>query len=206
MAGRRAFVIASRVGLQQLVRRLTINYEAVAESPLQRQSSHMPSRIPERHKTQGESLTEAQASEEVSFGELMEQYDIKTNFHQQYKVIRQIAEESSGNVHLCSNRVTDVVFAVKILKSQKPLTSSYAQLNEVLVLHELRQHNHPSIMRIVGVFADFDINEILFVSAVAEEDLFATITRKKKLTESETRTVFKQLFSALEFLVSLPYC
>lgn len=134
----------------------------------------------------------------------MEQYDIKTNFHQQYKLMRQIAEESSGNVHLCSNRVTDVVFAVKILKSQKPLTSSYTQLNEMLVVHELRQHNHPSIMRIVGVFADFDINEILFVSSVAEEDLFATITRKKKLTVSETQTVFKQLFSAIEFLVSLP--
>lgn len=35
VAGRRAFVIASQAGLQQLVRRLTINYEAVAENPLQ---------------------------------------------------------------------------------------------------------------------------------------------------------------------------
>ena len=74
----------------------------------------------------------------------------------------------------------------------------------MLVIHELRQHNHPSIMRVVGIFADFDINEIFLVADVAEEDLFATITREKKLTESETRTVFKQLFSAIEFLVSLP--
>ncbi|KUL89847.1 hypothetical protein ZTR_02907 [Talaromyces verruculosus] len=100
VAGRRAFVIASQAGLQQLVRRLTINYEAVAENPLQRQSSHILSRLPERHKPPGESLTEAQASEEVPFGELMEQYDIKTNFHQQYKLIRQIEEDRSGNVHL----------------------------------------------------------------------------------------------------------
>ena len=109
-----------------MVRRLTINYEAVAENPLQRQASHILSRLPER----GESLTQAQASEGVSFGELMEQYDIKTNLHQQYKIFRQVAEESSGNVHLCSNRVTDVVFTVNIIKSQKPLTLSYTQLNK----------------------------------------------------------------------------
>lgn len=214
VVGRRASIIASRRGLQRLVRRLTLDYEAIAGRPLQRQSSRIMSGLPEILEIPGawpsDSQTEAEEGDEVSFAELMEQYGIKTGFYQRYNLMHQIGKGHFATVYSCSNRVTGVVFAVKIFKIQNsPTSSAFENLHyEVPLLRELQKRSHPNLMRMVDLFADFEKDRIcLVMDLVREGDLFDVITARKKFTEAETRIVFTQLLSAVKFLVShlLPY-
>ncbi|PLB51661.1 Pkinase-domain-containing protein [Aspergillus steynii IBT 23096] len=151
-----------------------------------------------------DSQVKAQTSNEISFAEVMEQYDIKTNFHQQYRVIQQLGKGHFATVYLCANRVTDVACAVKTFKTLKSLASSGFNdplIHEIQLLRELRNYYHPNLMRMINVFADFEKNNISLVFNLAEEgELFNWIVSKQKLTENETRRVFRQLISAIQFL------
>lgn len=207
-AGRRASIIASRRGLQRLVRRLTVYYEAIAGRPLHRQSSRIVSGLPEIPEIPWERPsyfhTESGERDEVSFAELMEQYDIQTGFHQRYHMMEQIGKGHFATVNLCSNRVTGVLFAVKMFQSHRPPSSSdFESLHyEIQLLRELQKHSHPNLMRMADLFADFEKNRICLVMDLGKEgDLFDLIVAKGKFTETETRVLFTQLLSAIKFLV-----
>ena len=185
VAGRRAFIIASQRGLQHAVRRLTVNYEGVAGKPLQRQSSQIMSGLP-LDRTQGTLLgtppgsqAKAQAQDELSFGEILEKYDIKTNFHQRYEMKKEIGKGHFATVHLCSNRVTEVACAVKIFKGCEPLAPSHFQAplsHEIQLLRELKKHQHPNLMRMIDVFVDFETNDIcLVLDCAGKGELFNLI-------------------------------
>ncbi|KAH1401028.1 hypothetical protein KXW39_003916 [Aspergillus fumigatus] len=206
-AGRRASIIASRRGLQRLVRRLTVYYEAIAGRPLHRQSSRIVSGLPEIPEIPWERPsyfhTESGERDEVSFAELMEQYDIQTGFHQRYHMMEQIGKGHFATVNLCSNRVTGVLFAVKMFQSHRPPSSSdFESLHyEIQLLRELQKHSHPNLMRMADLFADFEKNRICLVMDLGKEgDLFDLIVAKGKFTETETRVLFTQLLSAIKFL------
>jgi hypothetical protein len=206
VTGRRASIIASRGGLQRLVRRLTVAYEAVAGMPLQRQSSRIMSGLPESLDTPWERQSDS-PTDEVSFAELMEQYDIKTGFYQRYNVMQQIGKGHFATVYICSNKVTGVLFAVKIFQSHKSPSSSDFKAYEIQLLRELQKRSHPNLMRMADLFADFETNRICLVMDLGKEgDLFDIIVAKQKFTEAEARIVFTQLLSAIKFLVSSPFC
>lgn len=214
LAGRRAFIIACQRGLQHVAQRLTLDYEAVAGRPLQRQSSRVIDGLPQvvRESPQGESTasgTETEPSDEVSLGELMEQYDIKTGFDQRYKITQELRTGHSATVHLCTDRVTGMAFAVKIFEGGTPGNPLRAKDfkdigGEIQLLRELQKHYHPNIVRMIDAFANLEGNDFrLLLSVAVEGDLFDTIKTRGKLTESETRHVFTQTLSAIIFLVSL---
>ncbi|GLA81221.1 hypothetical protein AtubIFM56815_004863 [Aspergillus tubingensis] len=156
LAGRRAFTIACQRGLQHVAQRLTLDYEAVAGRPLQRQSSRLMGGLPQivRELPQEESTasgTETEPSDEVSLGELMEQYNIKTGFDQRYKITQKIGNGHSATVHLCTDRVTGMVFAVKVLEGVTPGNPLRAKNfkgigGEIQLLRELQKHYHPNLM------------------------------------------------------------
>ncbi|GFG18991.1 serine/threonine-protein kinase chk2 (cds1) [Aspergillus udagawae] len=202
VTGRRASIIASRRGLQRLVRRLTVAYEAVAEMPLQRQSSRIMSGLPESLDIPWERQSDF-PTDEVSFAELMEQYDIKTGFYQRYNMMQQIGKGHFATVYICSNRVTGVLFAVKIFQSHKsPSSSVFKDLHyEIQLLRELQKRSHPNLMRMADLFADFEKNRICLVMDLGKEgELFDIIVAKQNLTVAETRIIFTQLLSAIKFL------
>ncbi|BCS04826.1 uncharacterized protein AKAW2_80627S [Aspergillus luchuensis] len=214
LAGRRAFIIACQRGLQHVAQRLTLDYEAVAGRPLQRQSSRVIDGLPQvvRESPQGESTasgTETEPSDEVSLGELMEQYDIKTGFDQRYKITQELRTGHSATVHLCTDRVTGMAFAVKIFEGGTPGNPLRAKDfkdigGEIQLLRELQKHYHPNIVRMIDAFANLEGNDFrLLLSVAVEGDLFDTIKTRGKLTESETRHVFTQTLSAIIFLHEL---
>ncbi|RHZ69155.1 hypothetical protein CDV55_103316 [Aspergillus turcosus] len=180
---------------------------AVAGRPLQRQSSRIMSGLPEileiPRERPSDSKTEAQEGDEVSFAELMEQYDIKTGFYQRYNLMQQIGKGHFATVYCCSNRVTGVVFAVKIFQRQRaPTSSDFETLHyEIQLLREPQKHSHPNLMRMADLFADFEKKRICLVIDLGREgDLFDVVVAKKKFTEAETRLLFTQLLSAIKFL------
>lgn len=136
----------------------------------------------------------------------MENYDIKTGFYQRYTVHEQLGRGHFTTVYRCSDKVTGLIFAVKVFRRPESVINSawvWAS-QEIDLLHNLRKYRHPNILNIIDVFVDFESNSIHLVTSLASEgDLFNIIVSKEKFTQAETRTIFNQLLSAIQFLVSL---
>ncbi|RAQ58986.1 hypothetical protein COH20_006750 [Aspergillus flavus] len=208
LEGRRAFDLASRRGLQNLVRRLTIDYEAVAGKTLKRQLTRVMTGLLEalegtQHENRLDSQIDAKAYDVISFGDFMENYDIKTGFYQRYTVHEQLGRGHFTTVYRCSDKVTGLIFAVKVFRRPESVINSawvWAS-QEIDLLHNLRKYRHPNILNIIDVFVDFESNSIHLVTSLASEgDLFNIIVSKEKFTQAETRTIFNQLLSAIQFL------
>lgn len=229
-AGRRSTLAASRKGLHQLVRQLTLNYEAVAKLPLQRQGPRLipvespstaqhTSESAEQSLVPGTDTTDAQSSEpapmdndETSsdidtgerFLEALEVVDYNVGFHKRYASLKPIGKGHTASILLCLNRVTYVHCAAKVFT--KPGGSAKWRefyLNVRSELQALRDANHPSILRLIDAFAEPDDEAIYLVTELATEgELFNFIVTKEKLTEDETRRIFSQLFAAVQYLVS----
>ncbi len=110
-----------------------------------------------------------------------------------------------AEVFLCSDRVTGVVYAAKVMTVEKWERSTYLNImrNEVRALRELQKHHHSNIVRLTDLFAEYSENKISMVlELITGGELFNYIVMKQKLTEVESRKIFTQIFSAVEFLVA----
>ncbi|RYP90059.1 hypothetical protein DL770_003839 [Monosporascus sp. CRB-9-2] len=173
-AGRRASIVASCRGYHQLVRRLTADYEAIAERPLQRQSSVLMVGLPEIQ--ENEELSEQSAGQRESQHEASEfQFD---------------------DVSDMMAALNYKVFAVKRGAGGRSM------IDEFQAFREFVQHGHPNIIRMVDLFFEPNLGQAYLILEVAPEgELFNYIVTKTKLTEMEARGIFLQLFSALQFLM-----
>ncbi|KAK4059226.1 hypothetical protein Trihar35433_11113 [Trichoderma harzianum] len=212
-AGRRASIIASRKGLHQLVRKLTANYDAVADKPLERQSSRLMeglSDIQEAEKVDSDTKAEeiivkqARADSRTEFLDDMEEIGYNIGFHKRYDLLQQLGKGHFAEVYLCANRVTGVKYAVKvrIFVSQASEKQRSTELfREAKMLRFLQKDPHPNILRFVDLFAEHSFEKTyLVMELVPHGELFNYIVLNTRLSEDESRKVFLQLFSALEFL------
>ncbi|KAM0218304.1 hypothetical protein ACHAQI_001492 [Fusarium lateritium] len=213
-AGRRASTVASRRGFLQLVRRLTADYEAVANQPLQRQSLKIMGGLSEIR----EAAEPARAEEEVNyaeasepdqgdFSEATEGLEYSIGFSRRYDLKESLGKGHFAEVFACTNRVTGIVYAAKVWKVEgwKRATSKIEGIhNEAQALQRVQQRSHANILRLVDLFAEYTQARIYMVLELAPEgELFNFIVMKQRLAEVEARKVFQQVFSALEFLHGL---
>ncbi|KAL1635336.1 serine/threonine protein kinase [Neofusicoccum ribis] len=207
-AGRRASVIAVRKGLPQLARRLTNEYAAVARRGLERQSPAREGDLIDIPEDQEESSIGGGSSmrstdQEVRPYDLSEALDgvnYNRGFLRRYDHVELLAKGHFAQVFLSRNKVTGVLYAVKILSpKQKGVVESIR--NEIDSLTEL---HHQHIIHLVDIMVQDTMDTVYLVLELATEgELFNWVVMKQKLTESETRKVFSQIFSALAFMVSL---
>ncbi|KAF3063189.1 DNA damage response protein kinase DUN1 [Trichoderma lentiforme] len=212
-AGRRASIIASRKGLHQLVRKLTANYDAVADKPLERQSSRLMEGLSDIHeaeqaasdtKTEEVLPEQTRADSRTEFLDDMEEIGYNIGFHKRYDLLQQLGKGHFAEVYLCANRVTGVRYAVKvrIFKSQASEKQRSTELfREAKMMRFLQKDPHPNILRFVDLFAEHSFERTyLIMELVPDGELFNYIVLNTRLSEDEARKVFLQLFSALEFL------
>ncbi|KAK3292991.1 uncharacterized protein B0H64DRAFT_204172 [Chaetomium fimeti] len=214
--GRRASVTASRKGMRDLVRRLTADYGAIAARPLQRQSSRVAAgltRIQEEAEPPDAIATRVPipgqpARPEIDEGDfmgLLEGLEYSVGFTTMYELGNLLGSGHFATVRSCINRVTGVAAAAKVFHDVDKWEGSAEKLasvrREVTVLSKLRGGSHPAIIQIMHLFADYNDRRILLVTELASAgELFHLISRRQKLSEQQTRTIFVQLLSALEFL------
>lgn len=123
-------------------------------------------------------------------------------FRQQYRILQQLGKGHFATVYLCVERATGTKYAVKFFErrtgdSQRSQTDSLQQ--EIALLMSV---NHPSLLCLKDTFDETE-GVYLVLELAPEGELFNLIVRKQKLTEDETRQVFKQLFEGLKYLVRL---
>lgn len=218
-AGRRASIIASRKGLHQPFRKLTANYDTVADRPLRRQSSRLmeglnaiqEEEIAASGMRRPEALGADSGADESRTYDLLDALEetiYNTGFSKRYDMVEKLGRGHFAEVFLCSNRVTGVRHAVKVCTCAKGVgvvdaVKQSGNIWEIKALQALQKNPHPNILRFVDLFADYSLRTIYLVLELAPHgELFNYIVARQSLPEEQTRKISLQLFSALEFMVS----
>ncbi|KAJ5217500.1 uncharacterized protein N7469_011125 [Penicillium citrinum] len=120
-------------------------------------------------------------------------------FRQQYRILQQLGKGHFATVYLCVERATGKQYAVKVFEkrpgdSQK--TQGEALQQEIALLMGV---NHPNLLCLKDTFDEND-GAYLVLELAPEGELFNLIVNKQKLSEAETRHLFRQLFDGLKYL------
>jgi serine/threonine-protein kinase Chk2 len=125
-------------------------------------------------------------------------------FRQQYKILQQLGKGHFATVYLCVERATGTKYAVKVFErrhseSQKSQADTLQQ--EIALLMSV---NHPNVLCLKDTFDEHD-GAYLVLELAPEGELFNYIVSNQKLSESDTRKVFVQLFEGLKYLVNINF-
>lgn len=127
----------------------------------------------------------------------------RTNaFLQQYTLLQRLGKGHFAEVYLCVEKSSGQRYAVKIFAKhpgieEKSKTEGLQQ--EIGVLMSV---SHPNVLCLKDTFNEGD-RVYLVLELAPEGELFNYIVAKQKLTEDESRKLFKQLFQGVKYLVSL---
>ena len=218
-AGRRASSVAYRKGFLQLVRRLTADYDAIARKPLQRQDSILISglgSVQEESARQAEEETVVNTTsssepgandrDQDDFSEVMEDLESSIGFSSRFNLEESIGSGYFSQVFRCTNKVTGLAYAAKVTtvkRWNRADVGLQAVRTESRMLREALDKCHANILSMIHLFTEYADSKIYMVLELAPRgDLFEFIVAKKRLTEYESREVFVQIVSALDFLVS----
>lgn len=126
---------------------------------------------------------------------------IRRTFDQQYMLLGFIREGRLGKVFVCKEKSTGERFAVKKHEFSPNHESDWAKKVNIVAELNLMGLSHKNIMSMKEAFADNSSSA--HVTQFAQRgELFDLIVRKSKLSEDDTRHIFKQLFDAVKYLVS----
>lgn len=122
-------------------------------------------------------------------------------FQQQYDLREKLGKGHFATVHLCIERATGKRYAVKIFSKTPGLeerSKNEGLQQEIAVLMGV---SHPNILCLQDTFNE--PNAVYIVLELAPEgELFNYIVTHQKLSESECRKLFLQLFQGVKYLVS----
>ncbi|KAF2015890.1 lanosterol 14-alpha-demethylase [Aaosphaeria arxii CBS 175.79] len=120
-------------------------------------------------------------------------------FRQQYTLQEQLGKGHFASVYLCVEKTTGARYAVKKFdKRSGPGEKSKVDglQQEIAVLMSV---SHPALLCLKDTF-DEDDGVYLVLELAPEGELFNWIVMKQKLSESEARKVFVQLFQGIKYL------
>lgn len=127
---------------------------------------------------------------------------IRRTFDQQYMLLDFIRKGHLGKVFVCKERSTGERFAVKKHEFSPNHDSDRAKKESIVAELNLMGLCHKNIMFMKEAFAD-DSSSSHITQFAQFGELFDLIVRKSKLSEDDTRHIFKQLFDAVKYLVSV---
>ncbi|ORX97558.1 kinase-like domain-containing protein [Clohesyomyces aquaticus] len=120
-------------------------------------------------------------------------------FRQQFTMLEQLGKGHFASVYLCVEKSTGVRYAVKKFEKR----SGPGEKSKVDGLQQeigvLMGVSHPALLCLKATF-DEDDGVYLVLQLAAEGELFNWIVMKQKLTETEARKVFVQLFQGVKYL------
>jgi serine/threonine-protein kinase CHEK2 len=123
-------------------------------------------------------------------------------FAQQYTMKQMLGSGFFAQVFMCNEKSSGDCYAVKKFIKNPGLEekSKYEGLHQEVAM--LMGISHPNILCLRETFNEPDAVYVVLELAPNGE-LFGYITQHQKLTEAETRKVFKQLFEGIKYLVSM---
>lgn len=127
---------------------------------------------------------------------------IYRTFAEQYTLLNFLGKGHIGKVFGCQESTTGERFAVKKHNFSRVPNSDQGTKESIAAGLNLMGLCHRNIIFMKEAFEDDSSSS--HVTQIAEKGgLFDLIVRKSKLSEEETRYIFKQLFDAVKYLVSV---
>lgn len=125
-----------------------------------------------------------------------------------YDFGQMIGKGHFAQVLTCTNKITGLQYAAKVI-SARPIRASsqlYGMSNEDLQsirleIKSLRELTHPNIIGLIDVVVTDEMDRICLIMELSQVQFFNYIVEKTKLSETETRRVFKQLLGVISFMV-----
>lgn len=118
-------------------------------------------------------------------------------FNDQYMILDQLGKGHFATVYLCVDKTSGKRWAVKKFERTKEKNRIDGLQQEISVLMGI---SHPSLLCLKGAFFEDD-GVYVILELAPEGELFNWIVMKQKMTESETRKLFVQLFQSIKYLV-----
>lgn len=115
-----------------------------------------------------------------------------------YKFIKLIGKGAFGKVALGMDKLTGKYVAIKTIEKSymKDEASKKKVFREVYILKKIR---HPNVIRLLEVF-ESNMHLLIVMEYAAGGDLLKYIKKKKKLSESEARKIFRQIVHGLGYI------
>lgn len=123
-----------------------------------------------------------------------------SQFLQQYTLLEKLGKGHFAEVYLCVEKKSGSRFAVKIftLPNGMEERSKLEGLQQEIGM--LMGVSHPNVLCLKDTFNERD-RVYLVLELAPEGELFNYIVMKQKMSEDETRKLFKQLFQGIKYLV-----
>lgn len=127
-----------------------------------------------------------------------------SKFRDAYDLGRALGSGHFATVHLAVEKKSGQQYAVKIFKKRRvdDKASTAGLQQEIAVLMSVA---HPSVLCLKDTYDEED-GVYLILELAPEGELFNYIIKKQKLSEEETRHIFKQLLGGLKYLVGALPC
>lgn len=121
----------------------------------------------------------------------------KHDIHQDYHIIRELGSGSYSVVYEAQHKITkDFRCIKKISKSNFSKDEEESIMNEIQIL---RETDHPNILRVMEFFQN-EKNLFLVMEKLEGGELFNRIIEQKRISERESRSIFRQIMSAVAYL------
>ena len=124
-------------------------------------------------------------------------------FRDTFQLGRALGSGHFATVYMAIEKRTGIQFAVKVFKKRRSESTASQTLQQEIAM--LMTVSHPNVLGLKGTYEED--NEVYLVLELAPEgELFNYIIQNQKLSESDTRKIFKQLLNGLKYLVSNHVC
>ncbi|KAM3531156.1 hypothetical protein NHJ13051_000920 [Beauveria bassiana] len=120
-------------------------------------------------------------------------------FLQQYTLLHRLGKGHFAEVYLCIEKSTGKRFAVKIFTKTSGVEDKAKTEGLQQEIGMLMAVSHPNVLCLKDTFSERD-RVYLVLELAPEGELFNYIVAKSKLSEDETRKLFKQLFHGIKYL------
>ncbi|PHH72194.1 hypothetical protein CDD82_6131 [Ophiocordyceps australis] len=162
------------------------------------------------HTTWGDSMASLALSDDggpsedepLDLSDALDDVAYTRGFARVYDTLEELSQDSCVSVFVCRSKVTGVKYAVKVLTA-----ASSKSTNKILIacikseLQSMAALCHENIVRLFHVFVEEQMDKIHLVMELGPHgELFDYIKQRKFLSEHDTRTIYTQLFAALEFM------
>ena len=122
-------------------------------------------------------------------------------FLQQYTLLEKLGKGHFAEVYLCVEKSSGRRYAVKIFSKPPGMEDRSKTEGLQQEIGVLMGVSHPNVLCLKDTFNERD-RVYLVLELAPEGELFNFIVMKQKLSEDETRKLFRQLFQGIKYLVS----
>ena len=121
----------------------------------------------------------------------------KSNFEQNYTILKDLGQGAYGSVKLVKNKLTEETRAMKVIKITEKLSFKEEQeiINEIFILKSL---DHPNILKIFEFYQKKDEYDLI-TEYCEGGDLYDEIINNVPFSESFTAYVIYQMLSAINY-------